>query len=99
MTVNILLAALAVLGVLDVVTTRFALTEVKGTFEANGFMAKMMDRFGLGPVLAAKLVITAIALWCLHEYRGVQYVEVGLIAACAVYIYIVRNNAKVIGWI
>ena len=80
------------LQVLDVATTYYALTSIKGTYETNGIMAKIMAKLGLIPTLLLKLAVAVgVLVWSKASPDAVLILG----AACAIYTLIVVNNIMV----
>jgi hypothetical protein len=92
------LIALGVLNILDVLTTRKALTKVAGAYEANGVMAKLMDKIGLEGTLLLKLVVAGGILYYLYDIgpSGSELELYGYLAVTGGYLFVVWNNYRVI---
>ena len=89
--IQTLFAVLVALNIVDVYTTARALA--LGAREANPVMRKLMDRLGIVPALLLSKAVALGILWWQIDHPWMPYV---LSALCALYVYVVANNMRVI---
>lgn len=91
-----MLLALAViliaLNIADAVTTYIALKRIANAVEANPVMGFLMDKFGLIGALIAKMAVVLGVTYAAYDYGQPWLFGV----LCALYIFIVYNNVKII---
>lgn len=87
-----LAAALIALNIADAVTTYIALKRIPNAIEANPVMAFLMSKLGLVGALVAKMVVAVGATYAAYDYGQPWLFGV----LCAMYVFIVYNNVKVI---
>lgn len=83
---------LIVLNIADAVTTYVALKRIANAIEANPIMAFLIGNLSLVGALITKMVVAIGATYFAYDY-GQQWLFVVL---CALYVFIVYNNVKII---
>lgn len=87
-----LAAILVALNLADAVTTYLALKRIANAVEANPVMGFLMDKLGLVGALVAKMAVVLGATYAAYDYGQAWLFGV----LCALYVFIVYNNVKII---